>query len=53
MEFDVIKNASSYEEATSYIENTHISAGIYFLDIEIGKMLHEKNGSDLGEVIKE
>ena len=53
MEFDVIKNASSYEEATSYIENTHISAGIYFLDIEIGKKLHEKNGIDLGEVIKE
>lgn len=36
----------------SFISNTDINSGIYFLDIEIGEKINEKNGLDLGELIK-
>lgn len=53
VEFDVVKNAKSYKEATEFINSANIRAGIYFLDIELGEKLYEKNGIDIGACIKE
>lgn len=50
--FDIVKTVNNYDDAINFIEKVSFKSGIYFLDIEIGKKLYEKNGLDLAEVIK-
>ncbi|WP_301049387.1 LytTR family DNA-binding domain-containing protein [Lactobacillus intestinalis] len=53
LEFDIIKTVNAYNDAMNFIEASSPQSGIYFLDIEIGKKLYEKNGLDLAEAIKQ
>lgn len=53
LEFDIIKTVNAYNDAMNFIEASSPQSGIYFLDIEIGKKLYEKNGLDLAETIKQ
>lgn len=52
VKFDIINSSTSYQEAADFLDNTSINSGIYFLDIEIGDEIYEKNGLDLGVLIK-
>lgn len=52
LEFDIVKTVNNYDDAINFIEKVSFKSGIYFLDIEIGKKLYEKNGLDLAEIIK-
>lgn len=53
LEFDIIKTVNAYNDAMNFIEASSPQSGIYFLDIEIGKKLYEKDGLDLAEAIKQ